>query len=113
MIGATRRVQYVDGIGRKFEVILPDGDDDPAHGIIVGPPFIDEVLRAVIESDLESLLVRLHNELYARRVLTYEDAKRHIPEVVSAIKSALRVDAAVVMEAYRGGVETDSPNGLH
>jgi hypothetical protein len=106
----VKRVEYIDEIGRKFIVECPDEDSDPAHGIIVGPPFLDTVCG---ELPLE-LQVRLHNELYRRRILTSDDARRRSNEVVSAMYAAFSVDAArVIREAYRGGDQESSPNGVH
>lgn len=110
----VNRVEYIDDLGRRYEVELPDGAADPAHGRIIGPWFLEELARSGVELPVDTA-TRLHNELYARRILTAEDADRpgNQEALIGAMRSALRVDVMRIREAYRGGVEASSPNGLH
>lgn len=111
---SVSRVEYIDDLGRKYEVECPDDDADPAHGRIIGPWFLEELARRGVELP-EETATRLHNELYARRILTAEDADKPGSQeaLLGAMRSALRVDVMRIREAYRGGVEAGSPNGVH
>lgn len=107
------QTEYTDELGRRYRVESPD-DADPAHGRIIGPWFLEELAQRGVELPVETA-TRLHNELYARQILTAEDVDRvgGQEQILSAIRSALRIDVMRIREAYRGGIETSSPNGLH
>lgn len=87
---------FTDASGRLWAVLLPEDapDADAPKGFIVGPPDLSEL-------DLpRSTMVRLHNELFHRRLLTAEDARLRRPEFVAALSSAFKVDAGRVADLY-------------
>ena len=93
-----RRVEFVDGQGRRWMRGLPDSvpDSHAVSGVPLGPPPLDDL-------DLPfDVKVRLHNELFARGLLTEIDVRKRPQEVISALGSALRVDASRIMAIYQG-----------
>lgn len=93
------QIDWKDDRGRWFRIlVLDETDPEPCYGLVIGPPLELERL------DLgEERYIRFHNELFNRGILTWDDARRNLPEVEGALKATLRVDAGLVMEAYRGG----------
>lgn len=94
-----RRADWTDGDGRKYAVMLPDDvpDEDARLGYPIGPPPLD----ALVDRGMpHAFMVRLHNELWAREVLTEDDARRRPGEIMSAIQHALKVDAMDVQALY-------------
>lgn len=90
---ALKQVEYVDGIGRKFAVLVEEGQD-PAHGVIVGPLPLDALELPA------STMVRLHNELYGLHLYTYEDVRRRPQDVQSALAATYRVDIQTIQKLY-------------
>ncbi len=76
--------------------MLPPGvPASEAHrGIPIGPPSVDP-LGLPIE-----IAVRLHNELYLRRIFTHEDAVKQQVDIASAVRSAFRADVQSVIALY-------------
>src|SRR3989304_3732166 len=93
-----RQSSYTDSDGRKWAVWLPEGVPERAAslGRPLGPPPLDLALP-------EELAVKLHNELFARGLFTYEDVKRRPQEVVEAVRGVIRLTRARVMGAYLNG----------
>lgn len=92
-------VEWVDHWGRKFVVyvrIQGDVIGDPSKGVIKGPQPLD-----MLGLDQETN-VRLHNELYARGIITYKDAMHRPMAILQAIQQALRVNVQQVQNAYAG-----------
>lgn len=91
-----REVTYTDPEGRHWFVQLPDGvpDSEAYKGIPLGPPSLDELELPI------AIAVRLHNELYHRRILTLRDAIRGQQDIGSAIRAALRVDVQRLATLY-------------
>jgi hypothetical protein len=86
--------EYVDSLGRRFQVLIADENDPLEYGHIIGPPFLDDL-------DLpEETMVHLHNELYARGVITQRDAKRKTGDIIGALIAAFKVDAVKIIELY-------------
>lgn len=80
--------------GRKYVVQVPDYETDYSRGIVVGPPNLDVL-------DLsEEITTRLHNELFARRLITKKDIVKRRNEVVAALQYVLGVDADKIMRCY-------------
>lgn len=88
-------VEYVDNFGRKFVVYVDDARDDPALGHIKGPMPLDSLNLP------QPLMVRLHNELYARGLITTQDVMRRPTDVEGAYKAALRVDIQSIQQLYK------------
>lgn len=96
-----RTVEYEDPEGRKWLRGLPDGtpDTQAAIGVPQGPPPLTSLgLPLAIE-------VRLHNQLYARGVLTERDARSKLPDIQSALSAALRVDVHEILKVYQGAID--------
>lgn len=98
-----KRATYTDKMGRRTWVWLPEKapDADARMGIPIGPPPLDALgLPAATE-------VRLHNELYARGLLTIDDVKKDRQSVVGALMAAFKVDAEAIVTCYTSkGEET-------
>lgn len=90
------RRNYTDSIGRKFEVEAPeDFDGDLKYANIIGPPLLENLQLPV------QLEVRLHNELYARGILTKADARKRRNEIVSILQRVLAIDVDRIQEAFQ------------
>jgi hypothetical protein len=91
-----REVKYTDSLGQNFVVRIPD--DAPLEhakwGVRVGPPELDG-LGLPLE-----LQVRLHNELWARGLLTYGDIRQRRGEVASALREALKLGVGQLEGVY-------------
>lgn len=93
---ATVQVEYVDDTGRRWAVLVPVGhEDEAAQGVVVGPPDV-RVLGWP-----EDVALRVHNELYVRRILTMRDARTKAAEIGAALAAALRADIQTVQALYR------------
>jgi hypothetical protein len=91
-----RQTSYTATDGRIYIVMLPDAlpDAEAYRGMKVGPPRLD------LPDLPEAVAVRLHNELAARRVLTYQDARRRPNEIAAALIAAMRLDAMAIVAQY-------------
>lgn len=99
-----KQTTYVDHIGRRFLTLIPDNapDEHAQYGVLVGPPELDDIELP------ESLLVRLHNELYSRKIFTLSDVKKRRNEVMDAVRAVLRLDCEVIANSYyRWETESD------
>lgn len=94
-----RETTYEDGEGRLWRVRLPDGvpDEMAEQGVRIGPPPLTS-LRLPLEAE-----VRLHNQLYHRRILTERDARGRLPDIVSAIMATFKIDAGRIAALYAEG----------
>lgn len=93
-----RVVDYCDKSGKWFKVELPDDvpDSEAERGIPLGPPDLD-ALHLPPEFSL-----RLHNELFYRKLYTLKDVFSRNGELESALKTALKVDVNTLMTIYAG-----------
>lgn len=91
-----RESRYKDETGRKFAVWLPDGmpESEARLGIHIGPHDISELGLP------EDISVRLHNELFDRRIFTSKDARARKAELVGAVMSACKATAERIQEIY-------------
>lgn len=91
-----KETTYTDQEGRKWWVLLPDDtpESEAYRGIPLGPPSVESLGLP------QDIATRLHNELYARRFFTREDALRHQTDIASAIRAALRVSVDSVIALY-------------
>lgn len=91
-----RETTYTDEAGRKTYVLLPDDapDSHAPYGIRVGPPSLEGLELP------EEIEIRLHNLLYARRILTVRDARSRRNEVLSAIQASLHSTLQNVLALY-------------
>lgn len=91
--GFREEVEHVDGLGRKFIVYVEQGES-PVFGNIKGPMPLDTLGLP------QPLMVRLHNEMYARGLITLADVMRRPQDVQGAIQSALRLDVQEIQRLY-------------
>lgn len=93
-----REVVYNDQQGRKWLRGIPEAlpDWQAINGIPLGPPPLDD-LGLPLEVE-----VRLHNQLFDRRILTERDARQRSNEVFAALQAAMRVDIQRIMAIYSG-----------
>lgn len=84
--------------GRPYRVIVPDdaAEYEWPKGVVVGPADLSP-----LELPLE-VEERLHNELFARRIITAADCTKKRGEIVAAIMATLSLDAERVYECYMG-----------
>lgn len=90
-----RTVTYEEG-GKKYLVAVPDNatQSQVKYGIRLGPPDLDSLELP------EELQTRLHNELFARGLFTYTDARKRRNDIIGAWQAALRVDAERVVQVF-------------
>lgn len=93
--------EYTDEMGRKFKVLVREGED-PSIGILVGPTPLDALGLP------DEVNVRLHNELYSRGLLTSVEVKRNPNAVLAALQAALRVNVQQIQNAFDGVVKEDA-----
>lgn len=93
-----RQITYTDPDGFAWLVELPDGaeDSDADKGVPIGPPDVRELGMP------EALAKRLHVQLAARGLFTYNDVLKAggMRAIFSAWQQALQVDASQVMQLY-------------
>ena len=90
--------------GKKYLVSLPEGADNVDLGIDLGPPNFTGSL------DLpEPFATKLHNQMYDRGLFTLDDLRRRPREVQAALQSALRLDAATIVNAYAEAEKENLP----
>src|SRR5690242_7599449 len=89
--------------GRDYIVTVPANADESEYeyGLIVGPP---ESLTDVLLSEwnLSEIVNKLHQELYARDIITLNDATRRRQDVASALQAVLKLDVERIIGIYRG-----------
>jgi len=95
----VREASYQDADGRWWMVNLPDGvpDADARMGIPIGPPPLGK-LRLPLETE-----VRLHNQLFSRRIFRAKDAMNKRHEVFAALQSAYKTDTSAIVDLYIQG----------
>lgn len=104
-----REASYQDGKGRYWAVLLPEGvpDSDANMGLPLGPPDISEL-------DLpEEAAVRLHNELFARRIFTYSEATKRRQDIFSALQAAFKLDTSRVVDVYYTEVQIEDATPIN
>ena len=91
-----RETSYTDADGRQWAVLLPEGvpEADAELGLPLGPPSVEPL---GLPLDVE---VRLHNQLFARRLFTRRDVKIQRMGIFGALQAALKVDITAVAMLY-------------
>lgn len=94
--GRLRFAMWTDPEGRKWRTAIPDAapDHEAKRGVPAGPPSLEPL---GLPLDIE---VRLHNELVARKIFTYDDARKKRADVANALSSALKVDTSRIIDLY-------------
>lgn len=86
--------EYVDEEGRHWAVLMPEGHENPEMGILLGPPDLESL---ELPLDVE---VRLHNQLFNRRLYTLRDVRRDPDGIKASIQAAYRLDFQRVTGLY-------------
>jgi hypothetical protein len=90
--------------GKKYLVSLPEGADNVDLGIELGPPNFTDSLELP-----EPFATKLHNQMFDRGLFTLDDLRRRSREVQAALQSALRLDAATIINAYAEAEKENLP----
>lgn len=95
--------EWVDPEGRSWLRGLPDGipKAQASIGIPLGPPSLEDL---GLPKDVE---IRLHNQLFQRRIFDETDARARLSEIDSALRAALRVDVHRILAVYSGAGAID------
>lgn len=103
-----RTTSYVDEEGRHHAVQLPEGvsEEDASKGIPLGPPSL-EPLGLPKEQE-----IRLHNQLFSRRLFTAKDVRKRRVDVLAALMWSFKVNAEAIVQIYLQQQEV-SDNGRH
>lgn len=80
-----------DEKGRISECLI---DEESGMKVIIGPP------AGLVDRWPEPFATRLHNILYARGILTYEDVTKNPKELQGALQEALEIDAQTLSQLY-------------
>lgn len=93
----SKQVTFTDEMGRRTERFVPDSANEItyAFGAVIGPPDLSSLGLP------EETMVRLHNQLHDRRILTPADFRRRRDEVFAALQAAYRVDVQTLETLYR------------
>lgn len=86
------QLRFTDQAGRIFEIEMPQNCTDPAMGRKIGPPVFG---TAVLKLDADAILLRLHNELLIRGVVTARDIMK--PGAPKAITDAIRAATSPII----------------
>lgn len=97
-----KETSYKDKDGRYWAVQLPNGapNSDARLGLPLGPPSLKPLkLPKAIE-------VRLHNQLFHRRIFTEKDVRTRKMEIFGALQAALKIDIRQIEEIYYNDEES-------
>ena len=91
-----RETTYESADGRKWVVLLPleAPESQASMGAIVGPPDLSPLGLP------DEVAVRLHNELFNRKLITVNDLRHRMPELTAALQLAFRADAQALHALY-------------
>jgi len=91
-----KQASYVDEEGRYHAVMLPNGtgEEDAAKGLPLGPPSLEALGLP------EEVEIRLHNQLFSRRIFTAKDVRKRRVDVFGALQSAFKVDTERIVQIY-------------
>ena len=91
-----KTLPFTDEDGRMWLVGLPDDapDSDAHKGIRIAPPSLTSL-------DLpQEVEIRLHNQLFARRLFTRKDVRARLSHVFGALQAAYKVDTGRIVQLY-------------
>ena len=91
-----KQSSYVDEEGRYYAVLLPNGtgEEDAAKGLPLGPPSLEALGLP------EEVEIRLHNQLFSRRIFTEKDVRKRRIDVFGALQAAFKVDTERIVQIY-------------
>lgn len=94
-----KAVTYTDKEGRLWRTLIPDGapetESQARMGIPAGPMSTEELEWP------QEFQVRLHNQLYHRRIFTPRDAVLRQQDIQAALMAALKLDVQTIVSLYR------------
>ena len=91
----TVLIPWTDETERKWMMRVPQCETDASIGIVAGPPDTSSLGLP------EALDIALHNELFNRGLLTWQDVKKRPQEIQAALQSVLKIDSGKIMMLYR------------
>ena len=88
-------VEHIDLDGRKYKAYSDGGDV-----VIIGPPegLVDEFFDEL--DVMEAFATRLHNILYQRGLLNYEEVVKSRGGLLGALQEALAIDVQKLNEVF-------------
>ncbi len=91
-----REVIHIDKDGRKSAVRIPDSasESESQMGILIGPPSLEAL---GLPQEVE---VRLHNQLFERRLFTLEDVRRRHGQLMAAMLAAFKPEVSSLVKIY-------------
>lgn len=97
----TRIATWTDKDGRKFASVIPANmpDSEASRGATLGPPSLAPLKLP------KATEIRIHNELHASGLYTFEDFRQRPADANRAIQRALKVDAQEIMARCFGDAE--------
>lgn len=95
----SRQVEYVSPEGKYYLMAIPDDatDEMARFGVLIGPPDLDQL---DLPSEVE---VRLHNQLYWRKIYTARDLRAKRVDTQGAIQAALRLEVDRILQIMENG----------
>ena len=93
-------VDYTDADGRLWRMLVPsDCPKDMHHaGIVIGPPDFES--RLAERGWPKEARVRLHNQLYQRRLFTIKDVNGRAQELEAVLKATLKTNMQTLHRWY-------------
>lgn len=88
----------IDGLNYIVEVPDSATEDEYENGLVIGPP-VDLVQVLGLPDDIARAL---HQELFARDLITFQDVFSRKPDVISALQSVLKLYSERIVEVYSG-----------
>ena len=92
---ALVQTSYMDDEGKLWAVWLPEGEEDAAKGIPIGP---QDISGLGLSSDIE---LALHNQLFHRGLFNHKDIRHNQRELIAALQAAYKVDAQKINNLYQ------------
>lgn len=95
-VEGLREAVYTDEAGRHWAVLLPERakNTDAARGIPIGPPDLSDGGWPL------EFEVRLHNELFDRRLWSKKELSQRPNELIAVLQSVFNVDVTSLTNIY-------------
>lgn len=99
-----REASYTDAEGKSWWVALPEGipDNDASMGLPLGPPDLSSL---GLPKEME---IKLHNQLFSRRIFTYKEARARRTDIFAALQSAFAFDTEKIVQLYNSDSLTNN-----
>lgn len=95
----SRQVEFLSPEGKYYLMAIPDDapDDMARFGALIGPPDLTEL---DLPTEVE---IRLHNQLYWRKIFTARDLRAKRVDAQGAVQAALRLDVDRILQVMENG----------